>query len=81
MHKVIETRGRAMKQDLAPAVTVVSLSPDRVGRAKVGFSCRRVPVAQMATLIAGEIKPHSGDVVLARVEKLGQHKNLETRVC
>jgi hypothetical protein len=54
-----------------------SLATQRLARAKIAFTTRRVPVEQMATLLEGNLVPRSGDLVLARVAKLGQHAALE----
>jgi hypothetical protein len=45
--------------------------------AKQSFATRRVPPEAMRTLVGGAVRPRSGDVVLARVERLGQHKHIE----
>lgn len=44
---------------------------------KTGFATRRVPRHVMQTLISGMVRPRSGDLVLARVVRLGQHRFLE----
>ena len=46
-------------------------------RAKMAFSTRRVPRASLATLISGRVRPRPGDVVLARVARIGHHAKLE----
>ncbi|HEY0663125.1 MAG TPA: DUF1611 domain-containing protein, partial [Thiobacillaceae bacterium] len=48
----------------------------RIEQAKTPYSARRVPPAAMSLLIP-EGTPRSGDLVLARVDKLGQHRHLE----
>lgn len=48
----------------------------RILRAKTPYSVRRVPSAAMSLLLP-EGTPRSGDLVLARVDKLGQHRHLE----
>jgi len=40
------------------------------------FVTRRVPRDQLGCLCAGDLRPQAGDVVLARVERLGHHKRL-----
>ena len=57
--------------------SVVALSPERVERTKAAFSTRRVPPEACATLVSGALRPRSGDLVIAPVEALGQHKRLE----
>ena len=46
-------------------------------RAKASFATRRVPKTAMRTLIRGSVRPRSGDVVLASVHRLGQHRRIE----
>lgn len=41
------------------------------------FVTRRVPRQQMGTLLSGGLRPRSGDVVLARVARLGNHRRIE----
>ncbi len=45
---------------------------------RIAFSCRHVPVDQMRGLVCGPLSPESGDLVLARVDRIGQHKSLES---
>lgn len=45
--------------------------------AKRSFVTRRVPEDAMCTLISGTVRPRSGDVVLARIARLGQHRKIE----
>src|SRR5512143_4080875 len=52
------------------------LDSSRMQQAKIPFSARRVSRSAMSLLVhAGTPRP--GDLVLARVDKLGQHKHLE----
>jgi len=53
------------------------LDADRLARAKVAYSVRRVSPSAIETLITGEVCPRPGDLVLARVDRLGQHLRLE----
>ncbi|MFZ4808534.1 MAG: hypothetical protein ACOYLQ_14860 [Hyphomicrobiaceae bacterium] len=48
-----------------------------LAKAKRAFTTRRVPAEHMQTLITGETRPQIGDLVLARVEKIGSHAKLE----
>lgn len=52
------------------------LDPARVQRAKRAFVTRRVPGWRLAATVHGR-SPRSGDLVLARVERLGQHTGLQ----
>jgi molybdopterin-guanine dinucleotide biosynthesis protein len=58
-------------------ISVDVLSDARLDRAKEGFATRRVPRAVMRTLITGAVRPRAGDLVLARVDKIGQHGRIE----
>lgn len=53
------------------------LTPDRLAGARVAYSARRVAREAMAALLRGPIKPRAGDLVLARVDRLGQHQRIE----
>lgn len=54
-----------------------ALPPWQRDRAKAGFAIRRVPPLAMRTLVGGMVRPRSGDVVLAVVTRLGQHRKIE----
>jgi len=41
------------------------------------FAARRVPVEAMQTLVSGAVRPRTGDVVLARVSRIGNHRHIE----
>jgi hypothetical protein len=58
-------------------VELGSLDEARLGRAKAGFCTRRVPKEDMRTLVTGDVRPRAGDIVLARVERIRQHKRIE----
>lgn len=45
--------------------------------AKQSFATRRVPREAMHHLVGGAIRPRSGDVVLARIARLGHHRHVE----
>ncbi|HAR43517.1 MAG TPA: DUF1611 domain-containing protein [Bdellovibrionales bacterium] len=49
----------------------------RFSSAKKSYATRRVPLEMMESLIASDVAPKSGDIVLARVDELGQHKGIE----
>lgn len=53
------------------------LDRTRVNGAKAAYATRRIPREHMATLITGDVLPREGDIVLARVEKVGQHQRIE----
>ena len=60
-----------------PHSPVTILEAQRVAGWKMPYATRRVPREALRTLVTGEITPRVGDLVLARVERLGQHKHLE----
>lgn len=53
------------------------LSQDRVASAKRAFTTRRLDSSAMRYLIEGVVKPESGDLVLARIDRLGRQKKIE----
>ncbi|MCR9212310.1 MAG: molybdopterin guanine dinucleotide synthesis B family protein [Proteobacteria bacterium] len=53
------------------------LSQNRLLLAKRAFSTRRVPTTAIKTLLISDQSPKAGDLVLAKVIKLGSHKRIE----
>lgn len=54
------------------------ISQDRIASAKVSYTPRKVKLTNAEYIISGDdIIPRAGDLVLARVEKIGQHASLE----
>ncbi|MDP1698211.1 MAG: hypothetical protein Q8L45_10585 [Xanthomonadaceae bacterium] len=53
------------------------VSRQRIARAKAAFNTRRVDLSKCKGLVAGEVRPSAGDLVLARVDRLGQHPRIE----
>ncbi len=53
------------------------ITRSRVLKAKRAFTTRRVPSNQMRTLITGDVRPQSGNLVLATVVELGKHQKIE----
>ncbi|OFZ20248.1 MAG: DUF1611 domain-containing protein [Bdellovibrionales bacterium GWB1_55_8] len=49
----------------------------RLARAKKAFATRRISIGKMGRLLTDHVAPRSGDLVFARVDELGQHKNIE----
>ncbi len=54
-----------------------TLSEDRIRAAKRAFTTRRVPAKEMRCLIAGDVRPRTGDLVLATVVEIGKHRKIE----
>jgi hypothetical protein len=59
------------------AVAVVPFDEERRGGAKAAFTTRRVPAERMQTLVSGAVRPFSGDLVLARVDRLLHQTRIE----
>ncbi|NOR23931.1 MAG: DUF1611 domain-containing protein [Desulforhopalus sp.] len=49
----------------------------RLAQAKWAYTTRRINQKQNFSLLYGKVAPLAGDLVLARVDELGQHKRLE----
>ena len=58
-------------------MSVTRLSERTLVRAKRAFTTRRVPIRDMKTLIGGNVKPVSGDLVLASIHEIGKHRKIE----
>ena len=60
-------------------MSVSELPLPRISRAKCAFTTRRMdlPAVQGLSLLAGDVVPHPGDLVLAEVTLIGQHKRVE----
>jgi hypothetical protein len=61
----------------ARAARTEGLDPARLEAAKQSFATRRVNLKDANLLISGRVAPFAGDLVLARVEKLGQHTGVQ----
>lgn len=76
-------RPEAPVREIRPRSVGASRLAGRLGRAKLAYTLRHVPVEALQHLIeAGPDLgpspwPRAGDVVLARVEEIGQHQRLE----
>ncbi|MCK5244118.1 MAG: hypothetical protein KAJ90_02525 [Desulfobacterales bacterium] len=49
----------------------------RLNEAKVAYAAHPVYLDAVKTLLADKVRPNVGDLVLARVQKIGQHKKIE----
>ena len=58
-------------------MSVYSLEPTRLTRAKAAFTTRNVNFDAITNIIAGDVQPQVGDLVLARVDKIGKYKRLD----
>ncbi len=56
---------------------VTPLDKQRLQQVKAAYTTRHVARAAMASLITNGAVPNSGDVVLARIDRIGKHKQLE----
>ncbi len=53
------------------------LVPARLARAKRSYATRHLPLSAASHLVVGDATPRSGDLVLARVQRIGHHSKLE----
>lgn len=51
--------------------------PADFSSARQSFATRRVPLANMRGLLHGPLRPEAGQLVLARIRQLGQHRSVE----
>ena len=58
-------------------IEYTELTRSRAMKAKRAFTTRRVPAFKMQTLVTGEVRPVSGNLVLATVHELGNHQRIE----
>ena len=59
-------------------MNILPLSHERIRRAKISYTPRHVSLEAARALLTGDhVVPNVGDLVLARVEKIGQHAGLE----
>jgi len=65
------------QHDRLRKVAAEPLDHGRLAAAKAAYTTRRVDMRVAGTLLTGELEPHSGDLVLACIEKLGQHRHIE----
>jgi molybdopterin-guanine dinucleotide biosynthesis protein len=63
----------------APRLLERALTPARLRRLKFAYTTRHLNGNTPDSLLVGELRPRAGDLVLARVDQLGQHKRLELR--
>lgn len=64
-------------QHTEPGSGLTALAPERLTQAKRAFSTRRVDLLQAKQLITTDYQPQAGDLVLAKIDQLNQHKRLE----
>ncbi len=53
------------------------LEPGRLAQVRAAYTTRNVDLAASATILSGNLTPQAGDLVLARVDKIGQHPHIE----
>ncbi|MBD2353186.1 molybdopterin-guanine dinucleotide biosynthesis protein MobB [Tolypothrix sp. FACHB-123] len=58
-------------------IKVNQLTSGRLAKAKAGYTTRSVDVNAIATILTGDIQPKSGDLVLVRVDSIGQHERID----
>ncbi len=57
--------------------TLTVIDKVTLDRARGAYSVRRIPRMAIKTLLSGSISPRSGDLVLAEITQLGQHRRIE----
>jgi dethiobiotin synthetase len=60
-----------------PIRPLQQIDPQRIRAAKRGFTTRHVGNDAIRTLITGNVRPSAGDLVLVRVDKIGQHSRIQ----
>ena len=56
---------------------IVPLTEPMLRGTKSAYSVRRIPRSAMKTLVTEQAQPRSGDLVLAEIVRLGQHRRIE----
>jgi hypothetical protein len=59
------------------SVMSIALNDEMMTNMRVSYALRWVPRARMATLLPWPVSPQAGDIVLARLEKIGKNATLE----
>ncbi|PXW78777.1 dethiobiotin synthetase, partial [Nitrosomonas sp. Nm84] len=60
-------------------VSHINISQERLLKAKIAYTPRNLRLESVASLLDGDdVIPHAGDVLLARVTKIGRHSGLES---
>jgi hypothetical protein len=68
---------RFCRRFLGETNMLIPINPERLNRAKRAFSTRNVPESALHQVQFGAVTPKAGDLVLARITELGQHKTVE----
>ena len=55
-----------------------ALAPGRLQAAKRSYATRRIALDDAASLLTCGIRPRSGDLVLARIDRIGHHRRIES---
>ena len=73
----LSDQGEMQRPWRARTLSIQTLAHQRIAATKRAFATRRVPVPALRQLISGAVRPRAGDLVLARVDRLGNHRRLE----
>ena len=68
----------ALSDTIAGAAHCTPLAKTRLRAAKRSYATRRIALEEATTLLTGKVRPQSGDLVLARIVRLGHHRRLES---
>ena len=58
-------------------MNISELNPGHLTQVKAAYTTRHVAFDAITTVLSGDLTPQIGDLVLARVELIGQHKHIE----
>ncbi len=58
-------------------MNISSLEPGLFSQVKQAYTTRHVNLDALATILTGDLIPQAGDILLARVEEIGQHKRID----
>lgn len=61
----------------SPSDAAQSIDDRRLAAVKAAYSVRRVPLRVIRSLLPAPATPRPGDLVLARVDRIGQHQRIE----
>jgi hypothetical protein len=68
----------SLAERYAEQVSALPTSNERFQRAKRSYVTRRIDLDPAAMLLTSRVAPRTGDLVLARIERLGNHRRLES---
>lgn len=70
---IVDQQFMQAQMELKTSSTAPIIPSEQLARAKAAYTTRRIVFPNMTTLLTGDIVPRPGDVVIARIEKVGEH--------